>query len=72
MSKNIGTNLQKELKSRYSSHDLPPLPLLSALKEYEEILPGITDRIITSYEKQQAHKIELEKVVMNRILLKLI
>lgn len=37
------------------------LPPPKELKEYEEILPGITDRLLSSFEKQQEHRFALEK-----------
>lgn len=39
------------------------LPPPSELQEYEQIAPGITDRLMTSFEKQQNHRMELEKTV---------
>jgi hypothetical protein len=41
-----------------------PLPPPSELREYEQIAPGITDRLMTSVEKQQNHRMELEKTVI--------
>ena len=37
------------------------LPPPKELKEYEEILPGITERLLTAFEKQQEHRFALEK-----------
>ncbi len=37
-----------------------PLPPPKALKEYEEILPGSADRILSMAEKQSAHRMTLE------------
>lgn len=48
--------LHQEL-SQYSG----PLPHPEILKQYEEILPGISERIFTNFEKQTNHRIELEK-----------
>lgn len=38
-----------------------PIPPPRAMKEYETILPGAADRIISMAEKQQMHRMELEK-----------
>ena len=37
------------------------LPPPKELKEYEEILPGITERLLAVFEKQQEHRFSLEK-----------
>ena len=37
------------------------LPPPKELKEYEEILPGITERVLAVFEKQQEHRFSLEK-----------
>ena len=37
-----------------------PLPSARELAEYDEILPGAADRIITMTERQSAHRQELE------------
>ncbi len=42
-----------------------PLPPPKELMEYEEILPGITQKFMTAFEKQQDHRMELEKTVIN-------
>ena len=42
-----------------------PLPSPKELREYEQIVPGIADRLINSLEKQQNHRMELEKTVGN-------
>lgn len=41
-----------------------PLPPPKELQEYEQIVPGITDRLMASLEKQQNHRMELEKTVI--------
>ena len=41
-----------------------PLPDSRELKAYEQILPGISERLMTSYERQQYHRTELEKMVV--------
>lgn len=42
-----------------------PLPPPKELSEYEHIMPGITDRLMTAFEKQQSHRIEIEKIVIS-------
>lgn len=42
-----------------------PLPPPKELMEYEEIMPGITQKFMTAFEKQQDHRMELEKTVIN-------
>ena len=64
MSKKYNPELAKGTKNSILIARSAPLPLPSELKEYEKILPGITDRMMTSYEKQQAHRMELEKMVV--------
>jgi len=41
-----------------------PLPSPAILKEYEDILPGSADRIITMTEKQQQHRMSIESAVI--------
>ncbi len=41
-----------------------PLPSPKELREYEQIVPGIADRLMNSLEKQQNHRMELEKTVI--------
>ena len=64
MSKKHSPELIKRTENSIFIARSAPLPLPSELKEYEKILPGITDRIMASYEKQQAHRMELEKMVV--------
>ncbi|MDI9454397.1 MAG: DUF2335 domain-containing protein [Spirochaetota bacterium] len=40
------------------------LPPPDELEWYERITPGITDRLMTTYEKQVDHRIEIEKQVI--------
>ena len=42
-----------------------PLPPPEILAHYEDVLPGAADRIITMAENQSAHRIEIEKTVIN-------
>jgi len=42
-----------------------PLPRPATLKEYEDILSGSADRIITMAEKQQQHRMEMEHAVIH-------
>lgn len=41
-----------------------PLPHPEILARYEEVLPGAADRIISMAEKQAAHRMHLEKIVV--------
>jgi uncharacterized membrane protein len=41
-----------------------PLPDSRELANYEKILPGAADRIITVFEKQADHRMEIEKSVI--------
>ena len=45
----------------YRSGILPPP---DELVRYEEILPGVTDRLLTTYEQQVAHRIDIEKIAI--------
>ncbi len=42
-----------------------PIPPPSLFREYEAILPGSADRILNLAEKQQTHRIEIEKSAVN-------
>lgn len=42
-----------------------PLPPPAALREYEAVLPGSADRILTAHEMQVAHRIQSEKISIN-------
>lgn len=42
-----------------------PLPHPRIMRQYQEILPGAADRIITMAEKQQAHRMGLENSVIS-------
>ena len=41
-----------------------PLPAPQTLREYEQILPGVADRIVSQAERQSAHRMELERTVV--------
>ena len=43
-----------------------PLPPPEQLEKYSEIIPNGADRIMAMAEKQQAHRIELEKIAVNQ------
>jgi uncharacterized membrane protein len=43
-----------------------PLPPPEQLARYNQVLPGAADRIVTMAERQSAHRIELEKLVVSR------
>jgi uncharacterized membrane protein len=42
-----------------------PLPHPQALKAYDIVLPGAAERIISMAEKQQAHRLYLERTVID-------
>lgn len=41
-----------------------PLPSPDFLRQYNEILPGLGERIVTMAEKQSEHRMQLEKIVI--------
>lgn len=41
------------------------LPPPDEMERYEKLSPGITSTLITTYQKQAEHRIELEKIVIN-------
>ena len=41
-----------------------PLPPSGMLKEYDDVLPGAADRIISMAERQSAHRQDIEKAVI--------
>lgn len=43
-----------------------PLPAPKTLKEYDEIIPNGAERIVAVFEKQAAHRMNLEKIVVKR------
>lgn len=42
-----------------------PLPNPDILKKYEQMLPGVTDRIIKMVEAQSAHRIKTEETIVS-------
>ena len=42
-----------------------PLPPPSLLSQYNDVFPGGADRIVTLLQKQVAHRIDVEKSVVN-------
>ena len=55
---------EAEIVTRASSWS-GPLPSPSSLREFEEIVPGSADRLITMVEKQGNHRMEIEKKVVD-------
>jgi uncharacterized membrane protein len=41
-----------------------PLPSPETLRQYEDLLPGTAERIISMAERQSAHRIDLESTVV--------
>ena len=42
-----------------------PLPPAEQIRAYEDVLPGSADRILSMAERQQDHRMELEKVTVH-------
>ena len=42
-----------------------PIPPPEVLQKYDEVLPGLAERIMKQAEAQTAHRIEMEKAVIN-------
>ena len=55
---------EAEIITRASSWS-GPLPSPDALRDFEEIVPGSADRLITMVEKQGNHRMEIEKRVVD-------
>lgn len=47
--------------AEYRSGILPPP---EEMERYEQLVPGLTDRLVKTYEKQVQHRIEIEKTVI--------
>lgn len=47
-----------------------PLPPADQIRAYEEALPGSADRILAMAERQQEHRLALEKVTVNEAALR--
>lgn len=41
-----------------------PLPPSEELERYNQVVPGLAERLVASFEKQTAHRMELEKMVI--------
>jgi uncharacterized membrane protein len=46
------------------SHHAGPLPAPDTLKAYDEIVPGMAERLLVNFEKQVDHRIALERYVI--------
>lgn len=53
------------LTASFKSH-IGPLPSPETLKQYDELLPGTAERIISMAERQNIHRIDLENKVITR------
>ena len=51
-------------KATMSAQYSGPLPLPSHLREYDDIVPGAAERILSMVERQSQHRQELEKIVV--------
>ena len=56
--------LRLSIKQLYFEAHAGPLPPPAQLQQYERVLTGAADRIVTMAEKQQAHRQELEATVV--------
>lgn len=65
IAKNNKANLVGEIKVSAKSTFSGPIPPPNALEDYEVILPGSADRILTMAENQSKHRIEIESSVIN-------
>jgi uncharacterized membrane protein len=59
-----GRIVEARLQSHVESHFSGPLPPPSLLQEYERIVTGAADRIISMAEKQAEHRQFLEKTIV--------
>jgi uncharacterized membrane protein len=41
-----------------------PLPPSEELERYNQVVPGLADRLVATFEKQASHRMELEKMVI--------
>ncbi len=67
MSKN-NKNIKKEVATKAEIRAVSwqgPLPPPADLQHYEDITPGMADRILSMAENQQKHRIEIENKVIN-------
>ncbi len=53
-----------EMKLTREEHFAGPLPHPKILKEYEQVLPGSAERIVSMAESQAKHRQEIEKTVI--------
>ena len=51
---------ESTLVATYAEVSIGPLPPPHALREYEEIIPGAADRILTMAERQSEHRMHIE------------
>lgn len=54
----------QKITASYTEFRSGILPAPDDLAKYEELLPGVTNRLLTTYESQVNHRIELEKIVI--------
>lgn len=50
-----------QVYEEYHSGILPPP---AELERYEQLLPGVTERLLTTYENQVKHRIKIEEIVI--------
>ena len=54
-------NLTRQMTLKYEEMKGGPLPPPQALLEYESLLPGTAERLLTLHEKRFVHQLELER-----------
>ena len=57
--------ISSQLTATFKSY-VGPIPSPENLKQYNDLLPGTAERLISMAERQSAHRIELEKKVISR------
>lgn len=75
VSKKQQSHLQKSIQPSQNKQEIQaafshveysgPLPPPDSLRGYEEVLPGAAERIFAASEKEQAHRMELESLMVN-------
>ncbi|MFA7421953.1 MAG: DUF2335 domain-containing protein [Melioribacteraceae bacterium] len=68
--KNKGGNLPQKnsgytVTAHHSELYVGPLPKPETLKQFDDIVPGAAERIITQFEEQSRHRRSLEQVVIS-------
>ena len=56
---------ERLVSQTFSMMESGPLPSPATLKAYDLVLPGLAEMIIQSWQKQQAHRRDLERTVIH-------